>query len=324
MYAVRIHDYGGREVLTYEKIERPRVANNELLVKTQSIGVNFIDVYHRTGSYAGELPFVPGMEASGIIEQVGSDVEQFSIGDQVAFAMCSSSYAQYVAVPSWKAVVLPRHITHQIGAASILQGMTAHYLATSTYILSSNDTALIHAAAGGVGLLLVQMAKKLEAKVIGTVSTKAKAEKIISLGADEVIIYSEQDFETEIMKLTNNFGVDVVYDSVGKTTFEKSLNCLRPRGHMVLFGQSSGKVPPVDPQTLNDKGSLFLTRPTLGHYAQTRSEILARAKDIFTWIEQSELEVNIDKVFPLEKVSDAHEYLESRASSGKILLSDAA
>ena len=320
MYAVRIHEYGGREVLSYEKMGTPEPAGGELLIKTEAIGVNFIDVYHRTGSYAGELPFVPGMEAAGVVESIGSNVENFKVGDRVGYAMCTGSYAQYVAVPSWKAVVLPKGVDSQIGAAVMLQGMTAHYLTTSTYSLSSKDTALVHAAAGGVGLLLVQMANKLGARVIGTVSTNEKAKKVMDLGADEVIVYTDSDFEAKTMDLTNDIGVDVVYDSVGKTTFEKSLNCLKPRGHMVLFGQSSGRVLPVDPQILNDKGSLFMTRPTLGHYAQNRSEMLARVSDIFAWMAAGELEVNVDKVFSLEKASDAHAYLESRSSSGKILL----
>ena len=319
MYAVRLHEYGDREVLNYEKIETPTPNSGEVLIKTEAIGVNFIDIYHRTGSYAGELPFVPGMEAAGIVDSIGPGVD-FNIGDRVAYAMCMGSYAQYVVVPSWKVVTLPKGVNSQLGAAVMLQGMTAHYLSHSTYSLGSKDTALVHAAAGGVGLLLVQMANKRGARVIGTVSSHEKAKRVMEAGADEVIVYTENDFESETMKLTNAIGVDVVYDSVGKTTFEKSLNCLKPRGNMILFGQSSGRVPPIDPQILNEKGSIFITRPTLGDYARDRDELLNRATDIFDWIAKGELDVNIDRVFPLEKVSEAHNYLESRMSSGKILL----
>jgi len=230
------------------------------------------------------------------------------------------SYAEYTVVPSWKIVRLPKNVDSRLGAAGILQGMTAHYLSDSTYSLDAKDTALVHAAAGGVGLLLVQMAKKRGAKVIGTVSTHEKAKRVMDTGADEVIVYTESDFEAETMKLTNAIGVDVVYDSVGKTTFEKSLNCLKPRGNMILFGQSSGRVPPMDPQILNEKGSIFITRPTLGDYARDRVELLNRATDVFGWMAKGELDVSIDKVFPLEQASEAHEYLESRMSSGKILL----
>ncbi len=320
MYAVRVHEYGDQEVLIYENIETPIANSGEVLIKTEAIGVNFIDVYHRTGSYAGELPFVPGMEAAGIVDSIGPDVDGVNVGDRVAYAMCMGSYAQYAVVPSWKVVRLPKNVDSRLGAAVILQGMTAHYLSHSTYSLGAKDTALVHAAAGGVGLLLVQMAKKCGAKVIGTVSTHEKVKRVMTAGADEVIVYTESDFEVDTMKLTNAIGVDVVYDSVGKTTFEKSLNCLKPRGNMILFGQSSGRVPPMDPQILNEKGSIFITRPTLGDYARDRVELLNRATDVFGWIAKDELDVSIDKVFPLEQASEAHEYLESRMSSGKILL----
>jgi len=320
MHAVRIHEYGATEVLNYEKVDTPIPSSGEVLIKTEAIGVNYIDIYHRTGSYAGDLPFIPGMEAAGVVESIGPEVTGFKIGDPVAYAMCMGSYAEYVAVPQWKVVVLPKNVGSQVGAAVMLQGMTAHYLTVNTYALGSEDTALVHAAAGGVGLLLVQMANKRGARVIGTVSTNEKAMTVMDAGADEVIIYTENDFEDAVMKLTGAIGVDVVYDSVGKSTFEKSLNCLKPRGYMVLFGQSSGRVPPIDPQVLNEKGSIFITRPTLGDYAQDRDEMLNRATDIFDWMANGELDVSIDRVFPLEKASEAHEYLESRRSSGKILL----
>lgn len=320
MYAVRVHEYGGREVLEYEQVETPMPSSGEVLIKTEAIGVNYIDIYHRTGSYAGELPFIPGMEAAGVVESVGPGITDCKIGDRVAYAMCMGSYAEYVVVPGWKLVILPRDVDNQVGAALMLQGMTAHYLTASTYALSLEDTALIHAAAGGVGLLLVQMANKRGARVIGTVSNHEKAVAVMGAGADDVIVYTENDFEKEIIQLTDAKGVDVVYDSVGKSTFAKSINCLKPRGYMVLFGQSSGKVPSFDPQILNEKGSIFMTRPTLGDYAQDRDELLNRATDIFDWMAKGELDVSIDKVFPLEKASEAHEYLESRMSSGKILL----
>ncbi|MBC6951535.1 quinone oxidoreductase, partial [candidate division KSB1 bacterium] len=259
MKAIRIHQHGGVEALVYEDIPVPKPAANEALVKVAVSGVNFIDVYHRIGFYQVALPFTPGSEAAGVVESIGSQVTEVRAGQRVAFAMTPGSYAEYVLVPAARLVVLPEKISFEAAAAVMLQGMTAHYLTHATYALKAGETCLVHAAAGGVGLLLIQMAKRRGARVLGTVSTEEKAQLARAAGAEEIIFYTRQDFAGEVKRLTEGKGVDVVYDSVGKTTYEKSLACLRPRGYLVLFGQSSGAVPPIDPLMLSAKGSLFLT-----------------------------------------------------------------
>jgi NADPH2:quinone reductase len=272
------------------------------------------------GLYKAETPTVIGSEGAGVVEKVGPDVTEVAVGDRVAYAMARGSYAEYATVPAAVLVKLPDGITFEQAAAAMLQGMTAHYLTHSTYPLKQGDSCLIHAAAGGAGLMTVQMAKARGARVLGTVSTEAKAQLARENGADDVIRYTEQDFEQEVKRLTNGRGVDVVYDSVGKTTFDKSLNCLRPRGMMALFGASSGAVPPVDPQTLNAKGSLFLTRPSLAHHVLTRDELLWRAGEVLDGVATGTLRLRIDRVYPLDQVADAHRALESRATTGKLLI----
>jgi NADPH:quinone reductase len=320
MKAIRVESYGGPEQLVYKDIEKPLPRPNEALVKIDAIGVNFIDVYHRTGLYPMPLPFTPGSEAAGTIESVGSEVSDIAAGDRVAYAMFVGSYAEYAAVPAARLVKMPEGIDAQAGAAAMLQGMTAHYLSTSTYPLQSGDTALVHAAAGGVGLLLIQMAKRAGARVLGTVSTTEKARLAREAGADEVILYTEQDFQKEVRRLTDGKGVQVVYDSVGKTTFMKSLDSLAPRGLLALFGQSSGSVPPFDAALLAQKGSLYLTRPSLAQYALTREELLWRAGEVLNWIKTGALKLRIEKTFPLSEAAEAHKQLEGRATTGKVLL----
>jgi NADPH2:quinone reductase len=319
MKAIRVHNYGGPEVLKYEEVPTPKPGPGEARVKIEAAGVNYIDIYHRTGLYPGQLPFTPGMEGAGVVDEVGPGVSEIKVGDRVAYAMQQGSYAEYAIVPAWKLVPLPDNLSTQSAAAAMLQGMTAHYLTHSTYPLKTGDTVLIHAAAGGVGLLLIQMAKRRGAKVFGTVSTEEKASLAKQAGADAIILYTQSDFEEEIKKLTNGQGVEVVYDSVGKTTFDKSLNCLKPRGYLALFGQSSGPVPPVDLRILA-KGSYFLTRPTLSHYAANRAELLQRAGDLFRWITSGELKLRIDHTYPLAEADKAHQALEGRKTSGKLLL----
>lgn len=320
MKAVRVRKYGGPEVLRIEEIPVPEPGEGEVRIKIEASGINYIDIYHRTGLYPSKIPFTPGMEASGVVDALGKNAGVVKAGDRVAYAMHQGSYAEYAVVSSWKLVQLPESLDFKSGAAAMLQGMTAHYLTHSTYPLEKGDSLLIHAAAGGVGLLLIQIAKRLGARVFGTISTKEKAALAKGAGADEVILYTESDFEEEIKRLTNGRGVDVVYDSVGKTTFEKSLNCLRPRGCLVSFGQSSGPIDPFNPGILSAKGSLFLTRPTLMHYAADRDELLQRAGDVFKWIADGELRLRIDKTFPLDKAAEAQRELEGRKSAGKLLL----
>lgn len=320
MQAIVVHECGGPESLTYQETVAPTPKAGEALVKVEAIGLNYIDVYHRTGLYPLPRPFIPGMEAAGVVEALGEGVTEVAVGDRVAYAMQAGAYAEYAAVPTWKLVNVPAGVTAEQAAATMLQGMTAHYLVTSTYALKAGDTALIHAAAGGVGLLLIQLAKRLGARAIGTVSTTAKAELARAAGADEVILYSEQDFETETRRLTDGRGVQVVYDSVGKDTFLKSLNCLAPRGMLALFGQSSGPVPAFDPALLAQKGSLFLTRPSLAHYAATREELLWRSGELFNWIAAGELKLSIEKTFPLADAAEAHRELEGRKTTGKVVL----
>jgi NADPH2:quinone reductase len=320
MKAVRVHQFGGPEALSYDEISLPEPGPGEARVKIEAAGVNFIDIYQRTGQYRGQLPLTLGMEAAGVVDAVGPGVSDVKPGDRVAYAMQQGSYAGYAAVPAWKLVPVPDDVDLWQAAAVMLQGMTAHYLTHSTYPLQPGDTALVHAAAGGVGLLLVQLAKRRGTRVIGTVSTEEKARLAREAGADEVILYTRTDFETEVKRLTDGKGVNVVYDSVGKTTFDKSLNCLRPRGYMVLYGQSSGVVPPFDPQVLNAKGSLFLTRPSLGHYVADRTELLGRADDLLRWMAAGELSVRVDQTFPLAETAAAHRYMEGRQTKGKVLL----
>ncbi len=320
MRAIRVHEYGGPEVLRHEDVPLPHPGPGEVRVKIEAAGVNFIDIYHRSGQYQGILPLTPGMEAAGIVDAVGPDVADVTPGDRVAYAMQQGAYAEYAIVPAAKLVPVPAGVASQQAAAVMLQGMTAHYLAYSTYPLRQGDVALIHAAAGGVGLLLVQIARRCGAHVIGTVSTEEKAVLARAAGAHDIILYTQEDFPDAVRRLTGGAGVHVVYDSVGRTTFDGSLACLRPRGYMVLFGQSSGAVPPFDPQILNAKGSLFLTRPSLGHYLLTRDELLWRAGDLFAWMASGELSVRIDSTYPLADAAEAHRALASRATSGKLLL----
>jgi NADPH2:quinone reductase len=320
MKALRVHEYGGVEVLRYEEVPMPEPAATEARVKVEAAGLNFIDVYQRTGLYQLKLPFTLGMEAAGVVDRVGRDVSEVKPGDRVAFAMVQGAHAEYAVVPSSRLVPVPAAVDSRTAAAVMLQGMTAHYLTHSTYPLKKDDTALIHAAAGGVGLLLVQIAKRRGATVYGTVSTEEKARLARAAGADQVILYTQTDFVAEVKKLTDGRGLNVVYDSVGLTTFEKSLDCLKPRGLLALFGQSSGPVPPFNLGTLAAKGSLFVTRPTLAHYVLDREELLQRANDLFNWIAAGELKVRIDKTFPLAETAEAHRLLEARKTTGKVLL----
>ncbi len=321
MKAIRVHEYGGPEVLSYEDVPIPDPGPGEARVRLAASGVNFIDVYRRTGTYPGDLPFILGAEGAGEVEEVGEGVEEISPGDYVAFAGVPGAYAEYVVAPVDRLV--PFNVTlveARIAAAVMIQGMTAHYLTHSTFPLEEGQTALVHAAAGGVGLLLCQMAKMRGANVIGTVSTEEKAELARGAGADEVILYTEQDFLEETKRITDGEGVDVVYESVGKDTFDKSLDALKPRGYLVLFGQSSGPVPPVDPQTLNEKGGLYLTRPSIGHYTATREELLWRAESLFSWIGQNNLSVRIGGTYKLSDAMLAHRDLEGRKTTGKLIL----
>jgi len=320
MKAIRVHEFGGPEKLRYEEVPTPTPGAEEALVRIEAIGLNYIDTYHRTGLYKMPLPFTPGVEAAGVVAAVGSTVRDLQVGDRVAYTGVPGAYAEYAVVPAVRLVKLPEGVDAKTAAAALLQGMTAHYLTHTTYPLKPGDTILVHAAAGGVGLLLVQMAKQLGARVFGTVSTEAKAQLAKEAGADAVILYTEQDFEAEVKRLTNGQGVNVVYDSVGKTTFEKSLNVLRPRGYLVLFGQSSGPVPPFDPIVLSNKGSLFLTRPTLAHYTLTREELLQRAGDVLGWVKSGRLKLRIEQTFPLAEAAEAHRRLEGRQTTGKVLL----
>ncbi|MSR07176.1 MAG: quinone oxidoreductase [Gemmatimonadetes bacterium] len=321
MKAVRVHETGGPEALRFEDLPDPTVGPGNVVVKLHAIGVNFIDTYFRTGLYkAKELPFIPGQEGAGDVVGVGEGVTGFAAGDRVAYTGVQGSYAGMQAVPADRVVKLPNGLSYRDGAAVMLQGMTAHYLAVSTYPLKPGDTCLVHAAAGGVGLLLCQVAKLKGATVIGTVSTAEKEALAREAGADHVIRYTEQDFEAEVKRITGGKGVNVVYDGVGKTTFDKSLSSLRRRGMMVLFGQSSGPVPPLDPGILNTKGSLFLTRPTLHAYTAEREELVQRADEVLGWVRDRKLKIRIGAEFPLGKAAEAHRALEGRLTTGKVLL----
>jgi NADPH2:quinone reductase len=320
MKAVRVHKYGGPEVLTLEEIPVPEPIAGEARVKIEAIGVNFIDIYQRTGLYPLQTPFTLGMEGAGVVDEVGEGVKEVKIGDRVAYAMILGSYAEYAIVPASKLAPLPANVDAKSAAALMLQGMTAHYLTHSTYDLKKGETVLVHAAAGGVGLLLTQIAKLRGANVIGTNSTEAKAQLAKEAGADHVILYTQTDFAVEVKKITDGKGLHVVYDSVGQTTFDKGLDCLRPRGYMVLFGQSSGQVSPFDPGKLAAKGSLFLTRPTLAHYTLDRAELLQRANVLFTWTASGKLKLRIEKTFSMAEAAEAHRQLEGRKTTGKVIL----
>jgi NADPH2:quinone reductase len=320
MKAIRIHNCGGPETLLYENVAMPEPKPGDARVKIEAIGLNYIDIYQRSGLYPLQTPFTLGMEAAGVVDAVGAGVSEVKIGERVAYSMVPGSYAEYATVPAWRLAPLPANVNAQSAATLMLQGMTAHYLAHSTYNLKQGETALVHAAAGGVGLLLIQIAKMRGARVIGTVSTEAKAQLAKDAGADHVILYTQQDFLTETKKLTGNKGVHVVYDSVGATTFDKSLDCLRPRGCMVQFGQSSGPVPALELGKLGAKGSLYITRPSLNHYTLDRTELLARAKDLFDWTASGILKLRIEKIFALKDAAEAHRLLEGRMTTGKVVL----
>jgi NADPH2:quinone reductase len=320
MKAIRVYEPGGIEALCYEEVALPEPQAGEVRVKVSAVGLNFIDVYQRSSQYKMPLPFTPGVEAGGIVDKLGPGVAGVSVGDRVAYCMQPGAYGDYAIAPAWKLVPVPPGVSIEVATALMVQGMTAHYLACSTYPLQPGDTALIHAAAGGTGRLLVQLAKRRGARVIATAGTPAKVELARSAGADAVIPYTEVDFEPEVKRLTDGRGVDVVYDSVGRTTFAQGLNCLRPRGMMVLWGQASGAVDPIDPQLLNQKGSLYLTRPSLGAYMADRVELLMRAGELFAWVAAGELDVRIDRTFALRDAADAHSYIEGRQTVGKVLL----
>ena len=320
MKAIQVKETGGPEKLELVNLPQPVPGPQQALVKIAASGVNFIDVYFRTGLYKAELPAILGFEGAGTVESAGSSVTEVAPGDRVAYAMARGSYAEYAVVPATQLVKIPAAIDFRTAAAAMLQGMTAHYLTHSTFVLKSGDTCLVHAAAGGAGLLLVQMARRIGARVFGTVSTEAKAQLAKQAGADEIIFYTHQDFEAEVKRLTGGRGVDVVYDSVGATTFAKSLSSLRPRGMLVLFGQSSGPVPPFDPNILNAKGSLFLARPSLAHHCLTREELLWRAGDVLGWVSSGELKIRVDRAYPLAEAAQAHRDLEARHTAGKLLL----
>jgi NADPH2:quinone reductase len=318
--AVRVHTLGGPEVLNYEDVEIPRPGPGEAQVKIAASGLNYLDVQYRIGRVKAPLPFVVGSEASGVVTDVGPGVTDLKVGDRVAWAMTLGSYAEYAVVPVSKLVALPPDVDMNVAAGVMLQGLTAHYLTHSTFALQPGDTALVHAAAGGVGSVIVQVARIVGARVLATAGTEAKAELAREAGAHDVIVYTKQNFETEVKRLTAGKGVDVVYDSVGKDTFEGSLNCLRPRGMLALFGFSSGLVPPFDPAILGIKGSLFLTRPGLNQYMATRDELMSRMRDIFAWLASGKLKIRIGHVFPMAEARRAHEELEARRTTGKVLL----
>ena len=320
MKIIYVKEPGGPEKMELAEVPKLQPGPGEALVRIAAIGVNFIDVYFRMGRYRADLPIVLGNEGAGAVESIGAGVTAVAPGDRVAWAMHRGSYAEYAAVPEALLVKIPPHVSFETAAAAMLQGMTAHYLTHSTFALKSGDTCLVHAAAGGAGGLVVQMAKMLGARVFGTVSTEEKARIAREAGADETILYTKQDFEAEVKRSTGGRGVDVVYDSVGQTTFSKSLDSLRPRGMLALFGQSSGPVPPFDPNILNGKGSLFLTRPSLAHYLLTRQELTWRAGDVLSWIDAGKLRLRIDRSYPLADAAAAHRDLESSRTAGKLLL----
>jgi NADPH2:quinone reductase len=320
MRAIRVAQYGGPEAMKLEELPPTEPGPGQVRVRIEAAGVNFIDVYQRSGLYKGALPLPLGLEGAGVVEAAGAGVTTVKVGDRVAWTGVPGSYATQNLVPADRVVKLPAGVDSRAGAAAMLQGMTAHYLAHDSYRLKPGDTCLVHAAAGGVGLLLVQMAKRAGARVIGTVSTEEKAKLAREAGADEVILYTRQDFEAEVKRLTGGKGLQVVYDSVARDTFDKGLNCLAPRGYMILFGQSSGPIGPFDPQILNAKGSLFLQRPSLNHHILTREELEKRAGDVLGWIQKGQLKLRIGATFPLAEAAEAHRQLEGRKTTGKVLL----
>ncbi len=320
MKAIHVQKPGGPEVLEYREIPVPEPGTGEVRIQVEAAGLNFIEIYQRSGAYKVPMPMTLGMEGAGRVDALGAGVESLAVGDRVASFNLAGSYAQFALARAERLVRIPDGVRTEEAAAVMLQGMTAHYLAKSTYPLKKGDTCLVHAAAGGVGLLLCQIAKACGARVIGTVSTKDKARLARQAGADEVILYTETDFVSETLSLTDRKGVDVVYDSVGKTTFEKGFEVLAPRGMMVLYGQSSGAVGPFDPQILNQRGSVFLTRPTLFHYTASREELAERAEAVLGWVRSGNLKVTIGEKFPLERAADAHRALEGRRTVGKVLL----
>lgn len=320
MKAVRIHSHGDASALKYEDVPTPELKPGQALLTVEAAGLNYIDIYHRTGAYTGPMPITLGQEGAGVVTQVADDVTSVKPGDRVAWTGLFGGYAQMAALPADRLVPIPAGITTRQAAATMLQGMTAHYLTKSTYPLKPGDTCLVHAGAGGVGLLLTQIAKMCGAQVITTVSTEEKAALSRDAGADHVINYTTHEFDQEVRRITNGRGVQVVYDSVGKVTFDRSLNSLATRGMMVLFGQSSGPVSPVDPAILVGKGSIFLTRPSLVHHIVTRPELVSRAKELFEWIQDGRLRLRMEHEFPLEQAADAHRALEGRKTTGKVLL----
>ena len=320
MKAIRIHASGGPEVMKLEDVPEPQPKAGEAIVKIDAAGLNFIDVYQRSGLYKLDMPLTLGLEAGGTVTAVGPGVTEVKVGDKVAYTGVPGAYAQYAAVPAARLVALPQGVSTKQGAAIMLQGMTAHYLACSTYPLKKGDTCLVHAAAGGVGLILCQIARLRGARVIGTVSTDEKAKLAREAGADETILYTKQDFAAEVKRITGGKGLQVVYDSVGKDTWEGSINCLAPRGLIALYGQSSGPIGMIDPQILNTKGSLFLTRPSLNVYIATREELQQRAGELFGWIREGKLKLRMEFEFPLKDAAEAHRALEGRKTTGKVLL----
>ena len=320
MKAIQVKQVGGPEVLEFVDLPVPQPKPDEVVIKVAAVGVNYIDVYYREGRYKAPLPFISGQEGAGTVSAIGANVKGIKIGDKVAWTGLLGSYGEYAAAPADRVVPVPAGVSEQQAAAAMLQGMTAHYLCHDTYPLKGGETALVHAAAGGVGLLLVQMVHQIGARVIATVSTQEKAMLARSAGADEVILYTQADFESETKRLTAGKGVDVVYDSVGKTTFEKGLNVLRPRGMMVLYGGSSGAVPPFDLIQLTQKGSLYVTRPSLGNYIASREELVARSSAVFRMITAGKIKLRIEHTYPLAQAQQAHRDLEGRKTTGKLLL----
>ncbi len=320
MKAIRISQYGGAEVLSFEDIDVADPGEGQVRITIEAAGVNFIDTYHRTGLYPLNLPLTLGLEGAGIVNAVGAGVSDLTEGDRVAWKSVEGSYAEQVVAAAAEVVKIPSDVATKTAAAVMLQGLTSHYLVNSTYPIREGDTCLVHAAAGGVGLLLVQMAKMRGARVIGTTSTEEKAALARGAGADDIVLYTERDFEAEVLRLTDGQGVEVVYDSVAQATWEKSINCLKPRGYMVFFGNASGPVPPIDPLLLSQKGSIYLTRPTLNSYTQTREEYLQRTSEVMGWIQDGSLDVRIGEEHPLENTAEAHKRLEGRQTTGKVLL----
>lgn len=320
MQAITVQQPGGPEVLTLTERPIPVPAPGEVLIRIEVAGINYIDTYHRRGLYPLPLPFTPGIEGAGVVESLGAEVEGLTCGERVIFCLGIGGYAEYATVPAWKVVRLPTSVSTEAGVTAMCQGMTAHYLVTDSFPLRPGQWALVHAAAGGVGLLLVQMCRQLGAHVIGTVSTEEKARLARDAGAEVVVRYPEEDFTKAVREATGGLGVDVVYESVGRDTFSRSLDCLRTRGYLVLFGQSSGPVEPFDPQILNQKGSLFLTRPSLGHYVRDKAEFTARAEAVLNQMRAGTLKVTIGDRFPLAEATEAHRRLEGRLTVGKVLL----